>query len=229
MITHAGWGGTRGLLGLPLSLVLISLCLLLSPSLSLSLSLSLSTLSLYHSHTLSLYVCVRGSVWIVCVCVCVCVYVSIWIVCVSIWIVCVCVCVCVCACLRVCACLWVSVLRTHVPPSLLQTMQISLNSDFNCYIFAQEGKAEKAAEALKAMLSATALVIRDDQQMNVPAEDLVPGDVVLLKSGDKSPADIRLVECTNFQVQEAMLTGESAPVSKNLKAAAEDASLGDRK
>lgn len=57
----------------------------------------------------------------------------------------------------------------------------------------------------------------------------VPGDIVLLKSGDKVPADMRLTEATNLQVQEAMLTGESVPVSKHLKAAAPNAPLGDRK
>lgn len=57
----------------------------------------------------------------------------------------------------------------------------------------------------------------------------VPGDIVLLKSGDKIPADMRLIEATNLQVQEAMLTGESVPVSKHLKPAPPEASLGDRR
>ncbi len=64
----------------------------------------------------------------------------------------------------------------------------------------QEGKAEKAAEALKAMLSPNANVIRGGERATIPAEQLVVGDVVLLKTGDKVPADLRLVECTNFQV-----------------------------
>uniref|UniRef100_A0A383V2S6 Cation-transporting P-type ATPase N-terminal domain-containing protein n=1 Tax=Tetradesmus obliquus TaxID=3088 RepID=A0A383V2S6_TETOB len=93
----------------------------------------------------------------------------------------------------------------------------------------QEGKAEKAAEAIKAMLSPNALVIRAGEQQTIPADELVPGDIVLLKSGDKVPADLRLITCTNLQVQEAMLTGESVPVSKVLSPAPAAASLGDRK
>lgn len=93
----------------------------------------------------------------------------------------------------------------------------------------QEGKAEKAAEAIRSMLSPTATVIRDGERVSVDAEQLVVGDVVLFKSGDRVPADIRLVQVTNLQVQEAMLTGESLPVSKNLQPVSESAALGDRK
>ncbi len=64
----------------------------------------------------------------------------------------------------------------------------------------QEGKAEKAAEAIKAMLSANADVVRGGKPSSIPAEQLVPGDVVMLTSGDKLPADVRIVECNNFQV-----------------------------
>eukprot|EP00882_Tetradesmus_deserticola_P017108 GHRQ01018309.1.p1 GENE.GHRQ01018309.1~~GHRQ01018309.1.p1 ORF type:complete len:335 (+),score=141.09 GHRQ01018309.1:240-1244(+) len=93
----------------------------------------------------------------------------------------------------------------------------------------QEGKAEKAAEAIKAMLSASATVVRDGRRVSVDADQLVPGDVVFIKSGDKVPADLRLLEITNLQVQEAMLTGESVPVSKNLALVPERSGLGDRK
>ncbi|KIY95681.1 ATPase, P-type (transporting), HAD superfamily, subfamily IC [Monoraphidium neglectum] len=95
---------------------------------------------------------------------------------------------------------------------------------------AQEGKAEKAAEAIKAMLSSTATVIRDGgKRSSVDASELVPGDIVFVKSGDRLPADLRLVEVTNLQVQEAMLTGESVSISKNLIPVAEASGLGDRK
>ncbi|WIA10648.1 hypothetical protein OEZ85_010828 [Tetradesmus obliquus] len=93
----------------------------------------------------------------------------------------------------------------------------------------QEGKAEKAAEAIKAMLSASATVLRDGKRISIDADQLVPGDVVFIKSGDKVPADLRMLQVTNLQVQEAMLTGESMPVSKNLSPAPERAGLGDRK
>ncbi|KAI8475580.1 MAG: calcium transporting ATPase [Monoraphidium minutum] len=94
---------------------------------------------------------------------------------------------------------------------------------------AQEGKAEKAAEAIKAMLSSTANVVRGGQRSSMDASVLVPGDIVFIKSGDRLPADLRLLEVTNLQVQEAMLTGESVPISKNLIAVPEASGLGDRK
>eukprot|EP00879_Flechtneria_rotunda_P004077 GHRR01004322.1.p1 GENE.GHRR01004322.1~~GHRR01004322.1.p1 ORF type:complete len:859 (+),score=261.06 GHRR01004322.1:236-2812(+) len=93
----------------------------------------------------------------------------------------------------------------------------------------QEGKAEKAAEAIKAMLSSNANVVRGGKRFSVEAEDLVPGDIVAVKSGDRIPADLRLLQLTNLQVQEAMLTGESVPISKNLQSVPERAALGDRK
>eukprot|EP00878_Enallax_costatus_P000946 GHUV01001076.1.p1 GENE.GHUV01001076.1~~GHUV01001076.1.p1 ORF type:complete len:1052 (+),score=317.95 GHUV01001076.1:265-3420(+) len=93
----------------------------------------------------------------------------------------------------------------------------------------QEGKAEKAADAIKAMLSPTATVVRGGARIDIDADQLVPGDIVVIKSGDKVPADLRLLEATNLQVQEAMLTGESVPVSKNIIAVSENSGLGDRK
>jgi P-type E1-E2 ATPase len=95
----------------------------------------------------------------------------------------------------------------------------------------QEGRAEKAADAIKAMLSPTARVKRGagGAQRVVPATQLVPGDIVVIKSGDKIPADLRLLSTANLQVQEAMLTGESVPVSKTLAPVAPNAPLGDRK
>ncbi|KAF8067390.1 ctpF [Scenedesmus sp. PABB004] len=93
----------------------------------------------------------------------------------------------------------------------------------------QEGKAERAAEAIKAMLSQSARVLRGGELLSLPADALVPGDIVQLRSGDKVPADMRLIAATNLQVQEAMLTGESVPVSKSLAPARASASLGDRR
>ena len=93
----------------------------------------------------------------------------------------------------------------------------------------QEGKAEKAAEAIKAMLSTNATVIRGGQKLTIPAEQVVPGDIIFVLSGDRIPADIRILSSTNMQVQEAILTGESVPVEKSTAAVQEEAQLGDRK
>lgn len=79
----------------------------------------------------------------------------------------------------------------------------------------QEGSAEAAADALTAMLSRDAVVVRDNgPDQIIPATELVPGDIVRLSLGERVPADLRLIEATNLSVQEATLTGESVPVDK---------------
>ncbi|MDZ7654252.1 MAG: HAD-IC family P-type ATPase [Burkholderiaceae bacterium] len=80
--------------------------------------------------------------------------------------------------------------------------------------FIQEGKAERALEAVSAMLASHAIVLRDGTRHEIEAAELVPGDIVLLASGDKVPADLRLLKARNLQIDEAALTGESMPVSK---------------
>ncbi|MEO0938799.1 MAG: HAD-IC family P-type ATPase [Pseudomonadota bacterium] len=94
--------------------------------------------------------------------------------------------------------------------------------------FVQEGRAEKAMEAIQQMLAPQAAVLRDGQRMAVDSTDIVPGDIVLLEAGDKPPADMRLLQARGVQAQEAMLTGESVAVDKDTKPCAEDAPLGDR-
>jgi magnesium-transporting ATPase (P-type) len=94
--------------------------------------------------------------------------------------------------------------------------------------FVQEGKAEKSLEAVRSMLANKALVLRDGQRSWMAAEQLVPGDVVFLESGDKVPADIRLLHAKNLQAAEAALTGESVPVSKSLDALDVSTVLADR-
>lgn len=81
--------------------------------------------------------------------------------------------------------------------------------------FVQEYRAERAIEALREMAAPTATVLRDEEELDIPARELVPGDVILLRAGDKIPADGRLLEAINLQVDEAALTGESIPVSKH--------------
>ncbi|MGM0813341.1 cation-transporting P-type ATPase [Thioalkalivibrio sp.] len=92
----------------------------------------------------------------------------------------------------------------------------------------QEGKAEQALDAIRHMLSPKALVARDGQRRTVPAEDLVPGDVVILQAGDKVPADLRLFRTHNLRVDEAVLTGESVVVDKQTDPVVADAGLADR-
>ena len=94
--------------------------------------------------------------------------------------------------------------------------------------FMQEGKAEDALRAIRDMLSSQAMVLRDGRHVSMPAEQLVPGDVVLLQSGDKVPADLRLFRAKGLQIQEAVLTGESVAVEKGIEAVTDDAALGDR-
>jgi calcium-translocating P-type ATPase len=94
--------------------------------------------------------------------------------------------------------------------------------------FIQEGKAEAAMSAIRDMLAPRAAVLRDGQRQAVDGEALVPGDIVLLEAGDKVPADLRLLEARGLAAQEALLTGESVPVDKDIAPVAVDAPLGDR-
>lgn len=94
----------------------------------------------------------------------------------------------------------------------------------------QEGRAEEALAALKRLTAPDATVIRSGHQKNVPASDVVPGDLVVLEAGNHVPADVRLVETMNLKVDESSLTGESVPVDKRSDSAVgEKAILGDRK
>lgn len=94
--------------------------------------------------------------------------------------------------------------------------------------FIQEGKAEKALESIRSMLSLHAFVRRAGRREEIAAEEVVPGDVVLLQAGDKVPADLRLLQVKELRIDEAILTGESEPVTKGVSPVAEDAPVGDR-
>lgn len=94
--------------------------------------------------------------------------------------------------------------------------------------FLQEGKAENALNAIRKMLSPHAMVLRDGSQLTLNAEQLVVGDVVLLQSGDRVPADLRLIRVKGLQVQESALTGESMAVEKRVHPLKEETPLGDR-
>lgn len=95
--------------------------------------------------------------------------------------------------------------------------------------FVQEGKAERALQAIRRMLSLEANVLRDGRRAPIPAEELVPGDIVLLSSGDKVPADLRLLHARSLRIEEAVLTGESLSVEKDTASVAPAAPLGDRR
>lgn len=94
--------------------------------------------------------------------------------------------------------------------------------------FFQEGKAEKAMDAIRHMLALCAAVIRDGKRQSIKGEQLVPGDIVLLEAGDKVPADLRLLKVHGLQIQESILTGESVPVEKQTATVDNLAALGDR-
>lgn len=94
--------------------------------------------------------------------------------------------------------------------------------------FVQELKASRSIEALSRLVPERALAMRDQRKLEVFAQELVPGDVVLLSAGDRVPADMRLVRARGLHVEEAALTGESVPVAKSLGVVAPEAELGDR-
>ncbi len=95
--------------------------------------------------------------------------------------------------------------------------------------FMQETRAERAMEALIKMAAPKAKVRRDGNVKLIPAREIVPGDILLLETGDKVPADARLIEVSNLKVNEATLTGESMPADKHTKAIREDVPVAERK
>ena len=95
--------------------------------------------------------------------------------------------------------------------------------------FIQEAKAERAIESLMTMMTTQTVVIRDGRTLNIPSVELVPGDIVLLQSGDKVPADLRIFVSRELQIDESALTGESIPVTKTVDVLAPDTILADRR
>jgi Ca2+-transporting ATPase len=94
--------------------------------------------------------------------------------------------------------------------------------------FIQEYRAEKAIAALKKMAAPLASALRDGEEREVPSRELVPGDVIVIRTGDKIPADARIIADMNLRTEEAALTGESLAVDKSMEPVAEDSVLGDR-
>jgi magnesium-transporting ATPase (P-type) len=95
--------------------------------------------------------------------------------------------------------------------------------------FLQEGKAEEALEGIRKMLSLRARTRREAEWVELDAADLVPGDIVRLRSGDRVPADVRLVEAVNLRIEESALTGESVPTDKKIEPVDANAGIGDRR
>ena len=94
--------------------------------------------------------------------------------------------------------------------------------------YVQEGRAEHALAGIRSMLSAQAQVRRDGEWVAVPADELVPGDLVRVTPGDRVPADLRLVEASNLRVEESALTGEAVPSAKSVDPVAAGTGVGDR-
>lgn len=94
--------------------------------------------------------------------------------------------------------------------------------------FVQEGKAQRAIDAVRSMLSPHAIALRDGERRDLDAGTLVPGDIAFLQPGDKVPADLRLLGAKGLRIDEAALTGESVPVDKTVAPVAADAPLGER-
>lgn len=94
--------------------------------------------------------------------------------------------------------------------------------------FVEEYRSEKAIEALKKMTAPTAMVLRGGKEVKVQASEIVPGDIILLYTGDRVPADGRLIEAVNLKMDEAPLTGESTPVNKDISPLPESTVLSDR-
>ena len=95
--------------------------------------------------------------------------------------------------------------------------------------FIQEYRAERAMEALKKMSAPEASVLRDGKEIEIPTRELVPGDIILLRTGDRIPADARLIEAVNLRTNEAPLTGESVPIEKISEAIEGELNVGDRR
>src|SRR5262245_57217514 len=122
--------------------------------------------------------------------------------------------------------LWVYERDAALPYEALAILAVVLLNATLGYV--QQTRAEAAVAALRAMSAADAAVIRNGERRNIPAAEIVPGDIILIEEGDTIPADRRLLESAGLQTAEAALTGESLPVSKQTDVIADEAALGDR-
>ncbi|MGH7492331.1 MAG: cation-translocating P-type ATPase, partial [bacterium] len=124
------------------------------------------------------------------------------------------------------AALWLYERESALPYEALAIFAVVLLNAIMGYI--QESRAESAVAALRQMAAAHAHVVRDGERQNLPATEVVPGDILLIEEGDTVPADARLIQETALQTAEAALTGESLPVAKDTLTIKEEVGLGDR-
>jgi len=125
--------------------------------------------------------------------------------------------------------LLVAVVISAILGEIVDSMVIAVIVLFACGLgFIQEYRAERAMEALKRMAAPMAPVIRDGEEIEIASRDLVPGDVISLRTGDRIPADARLIEAINLKIDEVPLTGESIPVNKVTRHITEEVVVGDR-
>ncbi len=113
----------------------------------------------------------------------------------------------------------------HGPDAIVIFAVVLLNAVIG---YVQEGRAERALDAIRRMIDPRASVMRDGRRMTIPAETVVPGDIIILEPGDRVPADLRLISARNLKVDEAAITGESVPVDKTVDPVPDVAPLGDR-
>jgi P-type Ca2+ transporter type 2C len=118
-----------------------------------------------------------------------------------------------------------SMVSGHLFDGLAMTVILMLNAGIGTI---QERKAERAVETMAQFVPPNCVVIRNGERKEIPADELVPGDIVELEAGDRVPADIRLIQAMNVEVNESSLSGESLPVRKNVEAVGKDEALSDR-
>jgi Ca2+-transporting ATPase len=121
------------------------------------------------------------------------------------------------------------VLSLFIPNQFMTGVLLILLTLFNAFLgLSQEGKAEASVAALQKMMVVKARVRRDGEIASLPMEELVPGDIVMVEAGDLVPADGRIIRSATLEIDESALTGESAPVPKQVEPVGADAPLGDR-
>jgi len=126
--------------------------------------------------------------------------------------------------------LLIAVVLSAILGEVVDAIIIGVIVVFACGLgFIQEYRAERAMEALKKMAAPTASVLRDGTETEIPSTELVPGDIILLRTGDRIPADARLIEAINLKTDEAPLTGESVPIEKISDPIEGEVNVGDRR